>query len=115
VPILDLSNTIAELEETLGLSPNELARAADVAPRTLARWCSEGSLPQGRTRRRLDELWELCVRLDASFSSRDAIRKWLRALSRYLGGRFSPLDAILLGRIERVNGALDALHAGVFL
>jgi DNA-binding XRE family transcriptional regulator len=83
-------NTVADLEETLELSSSELARAVGVAPRTLARWCTEGSLLQGRARQRLDELWELCPRLDASFSSRDAIRQLLRAPSRYVGGRFSP-------------------------
>jgi len=115
MPVIDLGNTITQLEESLGLSPSELARVIDVDSRTVARWRSGGSLPQGRARRRLDALWELRVRLEASFTSRDAIRRWLRGRSRYLGGKFSPLDALLLGRIEQVNAALDALDAGVFL
>jgi transcriptional regulator with XRE-family HTH domain len=104
-----------QLEESLGLSPSELSKVIGVDPRTLSRWRSGNTFPQGQARRRLDELWELRARLSATFSSRDATVQWLRAPSRYLGTRFSPLDALLLGRIEQVSGALDALDAGVFL
>ena len=49
-----------------------------------------------------------------TFEGRDAVRRWFRSESRYLGG-MTPAEAVRVGRLDRVGAALEALDSGVFL
>ncbi len=105
---IDLGKILTYLEDTLLLSRKELARILDVEPKTVDRWYSGSHFPQGQARRRLDALHELSTRLEDSFTTSESAHLWLTSGSRYLGG-WPPRDALLLGRVDRVNAALDAL------
>lgn len=98
----------------IGLSARELADALDATTRTIERWRTEGAHPQRETRRRLAELLDLDRHLLETFGEREAARAWLEAPSRYLGG-LKPIEAVRVGRFDRVEAALEALDSGVFL
>jgi hypothetical protein len=107
------SQIVEGLERQLGMSRQELALALDTHPRTVERWRS-GDRPQHRVREKLSALESLTRRLSATFTSLDTIRAWLREDNRYLGG-IAPVQALQMGRVDRVAAALDALDAGVFV
>jgi hypothetical protein len=56
----------------------------------------------------------LDARLRETFDSAEAIRGWLNAENRYLGG-LTPAEAVRAGRVDRVEAALEALDSGVFI
>lgn len=114
MPVLDLRHSLDGLSDTFDLSNDDLARAVGASAITVKRWRASSTIPQGEARKRLDALWELKNRLDASFTSASASRAWLSARNRYLGN-FTPREALLLGHLERVNAALEALDSGIFL
>jgi hypothetical protein len=49
-----------------------------------------------------------------TFSDPKAIRLWLETDNRYLGG-IKPIEALRVGRYDRVAAALEALASGVFV
>jgi uncharacterized protein (DUF2384 family) len=102
------------LEAGLGLREEELAQALGSSRRTLHRWRMGAAYPQQAARRRLSELLELQQRVQETFRGTEAPRRWFHAPSRYLGG-VTPAEAVRVGRIERVEAALEALHSGAFL
>ncbi len=104
---------ILDMWRELGLSDDVLAAALDVDPRALARW-SRGMYPQLATRRRLAFLEQLQAHLRETFVDDDAVRQWLHADNRYLGG-LKPAEALRAGRIDRVEAALTALDSGNFV
>lgn len=112
--ILKCGPLIEGLARDLGLSAETIARALDVDRRTVDRWRSNQSVPQGKTRERLGELLELRDRLLTQLGTPESIREWLRARSGYLGG-FTPEEALKAGRLDRVRADLDGLAAGVYL
>ena len=105
---------VAQLESELSLSESDLARALDANPRTIARWRAGRSYPQHEVRRRLAALLSLQHRLLETFTTAEATRAWLNAANRYLGG-LTPADALRVGRLDRVEAALEALDSGVFI
>ncbi|MHB1005347.1 MAG: MbcA/ParS/Xre antitoxin family protein [Chloroflexota bacterium] len=58
--------------------------------------------------------WALRHRLLGTFTTAEAARAWLNAANRYLGG-LTPADALRVGRLDRVEAALEALDSGVFI
>jgi hypothetical protein len=70
-------------------------------------------VPQGATRARLGELIALRDRLLGMFGTGEAVREWLGAESRYLGG-LTPAEVLRAGRLDRVRADLDGLAAGVY-
>ena len=52
--------------------------------------------------------------LREAFDSPEAIRDWLNAENRYLGG-LTPTEAVQVGRFDRVEAALEALDSGIFV
>ena len=112
--LLDATPAVQETEETLGLSVGEFAQALKVHPRTVARWL-DGDMPQrNHGRERLEQLAALSDTLLALFGSSKAVQHWLGAENRYLG-MLTPREALLVGRIDRVSAAAEALASGVFV
>lgn len=105
---------VVRLSRDLGLSTATLAQATGTSTRTVERWRTGETLPQHEARRRLAALLALDRRLRETFDSPEAIRAWLHAESRYLGG-LTPADAIQVGRFDRVDAALEALDSGIFV
>lgn len=105
---------VVRLSRDLGFSTATLARATGTSPRTVERWRTGATWPQRDARRRLAALLALDRRLRETFDSPDAIRAWLHAENRYLGG-LRPADAVQVGRVDRVEAALEALDSGVFV
>ena len=109
-----LSEQLGRLMTALGVSHSELARAIGISDRTMARWLADEMYPQHESRRKLDELDALVQRLDESFKTSEGAVGWLRARSGYFGG-LRPLDALLQGRVDAVDAALEALDSGAFV
>jgi transcriptional regulator with XRE-family HTH domain len=112
-PLL-LSNELSRTMEALGLSPNDLADILGTDRRTVLRWLSGETFPQHASRQTLEQLMALDHRLNEMFESRDAAREWLQSESGYFGG-LKPIDALLRGRIDAVDAALEALDSGIFV
>ena len=108
------AQAIEQLENDLSLSTNELAGALRTSPRTIKRWRDGETHPQHDMRRRLAALVALDRHLRETFTSPEAVRDWLHTSNRYLGG-LTPADAVRVGRIDRVEAALEALDSGVFM
>ncbi len=102
-----------EALEEMGLSDEELAGALGTTPRTLHRWRKEVSAPPPLARHRLGELLRLQDRIRHSFEGPDAVRRWVRSESLYLGT--TPAVALRAGRLDRVAADLDGLDSGIFL
>ena len=111
---LDNPVRIAEgLKGDLGLSDDELAAALGISPVFLQRWRSGIASPGSIDLRRLEHLAAVSTHLHETFKS-PAGARWLRSESRYLGGQ-RPLDALLGGKFDRVEAALEALDSGIFV
>jgi uncharacterized protein (DUF2384 family) len=108
------AQAVTRLQHALGMSSESLAHALGTTPRTIERWRTGVTHPQHEARRRLAALVALERRLGETFDSPDAAREWLQVESRYLGG-LTPAEVVQVGRFDRVNAALDALDAGVFV
>ncbi|MGH2533806.1 MAG: antitoxin Xre/MbcA/ParS toxin-binding domain-containing protein [Thermomicrobiales bacterium] len=109
-----LNELLSHLMTTLGISLAELAQAVGASDRTVVRWLADETYPRHASRDKLDELDALVRRLDANFKPPDGGATWLHAPSGYFGG-LRPLDALVRGRIDAVEAALDALDEGIFV
>lgn len=105
---------IEQVDAQLGLSRLDLARALAAHPRTIDRWCTGETYPQRAARQQLVRLLNLVHRVREAFATPEGARTWLHAENRYLGG-LAPIDAVRVGRFDRVEAALDALDSGIFL
>lgn len=111
---MDVKNAVSRLRVGLSLDSQELADLLDVTPQTVERWRKARTVPQRTTRERIDRLLELERELREVFDSEAAIRSWLNTDNRYLGG-IKPIEALRVGRYDRVEAALEALASGVFV
>ena len=102
------------LQKGMGLSEEQLAEVLGASRRTVQRWRAGTAYPQQLARQRLAELLRLQRRVRETFKGRDAVRRWFHSESRYLGG-MTPAEAIRVGRLDRVEAALEALDSGVFV
>ena len=109
-----LGEQLVRLTSNLDISYDELAQILGTDRKTVSRWRAEERFPQPHNRARLDELEALVHRLDASFKTREGAVTWLRSPSGYFGG-LCPIDALLRGRIDSVDAALEALDSGIFV
>lgn len=105
---------VGQLEHDLGLSARDLAGAAGVSARTVERWHTGVQQPQGEALKKLDELVELRARLAETFADMEAARGWLSDPNEYLRG-LRPVDALRVGRPDRVHNALEIIDSGIFL
>ena len=80
-------NALAELQELLHLTDEELAFLLKTSHRTVARWVS-GTFPDNNAR--LQDLQELIALAGKTLRS-DALAEWFREPNRALGG-FVPLN-----------------------
>ena len=112
--ISNVKQMIEDLERDLGISTDILAGAVGANPRTVERWRADVSFPQREGRERLTKLLTVRTRLYATFATPEAVRDWMRARNRYLGG-LTPADAARVGRIDSIENALEALDSGVFV
>lgn len=99
------------LEKSLGITEDELAQALNSNRRTLHRWRTGTAYPQRQARQRLAGLLALHDRVRGVFKGRAAVRKWFHGEYSYLGG-ITPAEAIRVGRLDRVEAALEALEPG---
>jgi Antitoxin Xre/MbcA/ParS C-terminal toxin-binding domain len=111
---LTLSDLIGSMTTFLRLSDAEFSRVVGASARTVERWRANETYPQHESRQRLDDLESLVQRLDATFKTPDGARLWLNTDSGYFGG-LKPVEALLTGRIDAVDAALEALDSGVFV
>jgi transcriptional regulator with XRE-family HTH domain len=109
-----LSEQLEHLRSTLGISYEELAQVLGTDRKTVYRWLADETFPQAKNRARLDELESLVARLDESFKTHEGSAAWMHSPSGYFGG-LRPLDALLRGRIDAVDTALEALDSGIFV
>ena len=108
------ARAIGELQRELNFSTGELASALDATPRTVKRWRENEAYPQREKRARLADLVALVHHLRDTFGDLEPSRAWLYADNRHLGG-MTPAEALRVGRIDRVEAALEALDSGVFV
>jgi putative toxin-antitoxin system antitoxin component (TIGR02293 family) len=106
-----LKPALEQIERDFGLSSRELAQALGVDRRTLDRWASGDTFPRHAAKSRLSRLVALHDRLAETFESADEVRAWLHRPLPFLGG-LAPIDAVKVGRLESVVGALDAIDEG---
>lgn len=109
-----LAERIDQLTAALGIDEAQFAPILGVQPRTVERWRAEDAFPQHESRQRLEALVALVARMHESFKTADGARGWLHSESGYFGG-LTPLDALLRGRIDLVDAALEAMDSGVFV
>jgi transcriptional regulator with XRE-family HTH domain len=109
-----LSEQLEHLQTSLGISYEELAQVLGTDRKTVYRWLADETFPQAHNRARLDELEALVDRLDETFKTPEGSATWMRSRSGYFGG-LCPIDALLRGRIDAVDAALEALDSGIFV
>jgi uncharacterized protein (DUF2384 family) len=106
-----------DIQRDLHLTNDELAGALGVETADLAAASgADGLAPSwsGDVVNRIAALASMHKHLLQTFRSSEAISLWMRAESRYLGGR-TPADVLRDGRIGRVEAALEALDYGAFV
>lgn len=111
---LVLSPELERLMTLYGLEYDQLALALDTDKRTVLRWLAGETFPQHASRVAIERLVALGDRLDATFSTTESARGWLWGESGYFGG-LRPIDALLRGRIDAVDAALEAIDSGIFV
>ena len=106
-------DAIERLRERLHIGREDFARVIGVNPSTEWRWRQGLAAPRGLAQSRLVQFTELGELLRRVFAGPDLAREWL-STSRpaSLGGRDTPLDVMLGGRIDRVLATLDYLARG---
>lgn len=112
--VQSLREVIEGLKRDLGVDTPVLAGAFQVHPRAIDRWTHGESYPQHEARSRLEALDKLRDHLWETFNGADAVHTWMHTDNRYLGG-LTPANALLAGRIDRVEAALDVLDSGLFI
>jgi DNA-binding transcriptional regulator YiaG len=101
------------LQADLGLSAQDLATILGISLRTLGRWRSGMYiLPQGETRKRLEDLLALRQRVHETVRE-DATREWLNTRRSYLGN-LTPVEVIRAGRADRVLELLNVIDHGLY-
>ena len=109
-----LAQVLDRLGRDLGLSPAELATVLNTTSAETAGWRAGAGGPPDEVGERLTKLRELYWRLCDTFNPPAIIPAYLRTGLPYLGG-LTPADALLAGRVDRVEAALDALDHGIFV
>ena len=111
-PAIDM-DAIERLRERLHIGREDFARIIGVNPSTEWRWRQGLAAPRGLAQSRLVQFAELGALLRRLFAGPDLAREWLgSSRPAFLGGRETPLDVMLGGRIDRVLATLHYLAGG---
>lgn len=105
---------IRRFVDDLGVHHQDIRDIFRIDQRTLDKWLSGEAYPQRAARVRLNELDALHRHLGETFADMADARTWLVDPSRYLSG-LTPLEVLRIGRVDRVEAALEALDSGIFL
>jgi transcriptional regulator with XRE-family HTH domain len=111
---LALGESLRHIMDTLGLTPRELARTVGASDKTVARWLADETYPQHSSREKLDELERLTDRLLDAFDGPESIALWIRNPTRSLA-LLRPIDALVAGQVDRVDGALETILSGIYV
>ena len=111
---LALSESLKYIMDTLGMTPQELARTVGASDKTVARWLADETYPQHGSREKLGELEALTELLLDAFDGPDAVAGWLRSESGYLG-KLRPIDALMSGRVDRAEAAIQSVLWGIYI
>lgn len=97
----------------LKLGWSDIGQIIGVDESTLHRWRSGTSRPRPMAVARLALFEELLSLLNRVFAGPDVARKWLiEKRPAGLGGRDTPMDVMLAGRLDRVVSLLNYLARG---
>ena len=106
-------NSLDRARAKLGLEWDEIAAILGVNRSTVHRWRTHEAAPRPIAWTRIAQLGELMQLLPRIFAGPDLARKWLReARPELLGGKATPLDVMLAGRLDRVLMVLEFLERG---
>ena len=103
-----LDDQLRQLSSFYGIEPAALAALL----RTTERDSRDASARQSKAT--VSSLVALQQRLDTMFTTHAGVERWLHGSSGYFGGD-APFDSLSRGQIDRVNAALDAIEAGIFV
>jgi len=113
VDVPDASESVRYLRRQAGLTEIDLADGTGASPRTVRRWAKDGTQPQGRYQRHIDDLHTIVRVLEDSLTAK-GIRQWLRSRNRYLRGQ-RPIDLLREEEFDRVYEAAQAFREGYHL
>jgi hypothetical protein len=111
--LVNLSERVESIQRVLGLSSEDLAYVIEADPRTVQRWLRNENFPQGKYDERLTQLYEIVKRLLETFSTPEAVHRWMNTETRDLAG-LRPVEVVRARRLDRVIGALEAIASGDF-
>ena len=100
--------------DDLGVRHQDLRDIFRIDQRTLDKWMTGEAHPQRAARARLNELDGLHGHLRDTFVDMADARAWLQDPSCVLSG-LTPLEVLRVGRVDRVDAALEVLDSGIFL
>jgi transcriptional regulator with XRE-family HTH domain len=106
-------DSIERARELLHLELEDVAAIIGVNRSTLHRWTKRESTPRAIAWSRIAQLGDLLDMLPRVFSGPDLARTWLtQSHPESLGGRYTPMDVLRAGRIDRVLSLLHFLARG---
>lgn len=108
-----LSDQLRQLSSYFGFDTATLATVLRTDDLALG-GSNKGTPSQRESRAILQSLIALQRRLDDMFTSHQGVERWLHGPSGYFGGQ-APFDYLKAGNIDRVDAALDAIEAGIFV
>ncbi len=106
-----LVTKLHEINETLGLTQEDIASLVGSTPRSVSRWVSDEAIPQRLSRQRLIELAYVAEAVGHVMKRADA-NLWLFSPNRLLHHE-SPADRIRSGEFRTVIALIEALADGV--
>lgn len=102
-----MNDQLRQLSSFFGLDSTTLLTVLHSRDRT-------GPAPHDQSAAVMTSLAALQQRLSDLFTSHAGVDRWLHNPSGYFGGDL-PSDHLAAGEIDRVNAALDAIEAGIFV
>lgn len=102
------------VERELEMTDQEVGKALQVDPRTIARWRRREHAPTTEPRKRLRRLTQLKPLLENAFRTRAHGMRWLRQPVPALHGR-APISALIDGDIDDVLVILGTHACGTYV
>ena len=106
-------DSLERAREVLQLGLDDVAAIIGVNRSTLHRWTKRESTPRAMAWSKIAQLGDLIHILPRVFAGPDLARAWLtHSHPESLGGRFTPMDVMRAGRIDKVLSLLQFLARG---